>query len=345
MQSKFILSALLICSLFVVAGCSEGETEAKAAVPEKFVAIETLTVGPTHLKDILTLPGATAPDKDVLISSESAGTVIWLGVKEGDTVEKGDLLARLDASSSGARFDQAKAAKQLAVEQLRRRKQLLKKGVLAREEYDKIQAEMARTEASLKEMQVNLEYGIIRAPVSGIVNARYIDRGEYLNAGDKVVEIVDPTIIRTNINVPEMDIPYICKGQEVLVTVDARPDEKWKGVVDFVSFKASSTSNTFPVRILTDNTDGRIRAGMLARITLLRRDIPEAVTTPLYAVINQGGERIVYVNENGIAKARTIEIGIVEGDKVQVTKGLNIGDELIISGHTLVEDGMKVIAK
>ncbi|WP_319541820.1 efflux RND transporter periplasmic adaptor subunit [uncultured Pseudodesulfovibrio sp.] len=344
-MTKRYLALISLCTIILfTAGCNDTPTEAKM-IESKAVRVVTAEVKPVTMIDMLTLPGATEPDADVCVSSESSGTVIWLGVKEGDRVEKNALIGRLDVASSGARFDQAKATKELVTEQLRRRRELLKKGVLAKEEFDRMEAELARSEASLREMQVNVEYGVVRAPISGIINHLYLDRGERVKAGEMFVDIVDPSIIRTTINVPEMDIPYIRKGQEVTVTVDAIPGRIWKGVVDFISFKADPASKTFETRVLTDNPDGVIRAGMLARISLERRALKDAVTTPLYAIINQGGERLLYVEENGVARARTIEIGVIEGDNAQVTKGLKIGDKLIVSGHTLVEDGTKVNAQ
>ena len=157
-----------------------------------------------------------------------------------------------------------------------------------------------------------------------------------------VLDIVDPSILRTTIKVPEMDIPYIKKGQEGTVTIDAIPGTTWEGVVDFGFYEANRASRTFEVRVLTDNPDGLIRAGMLARVSLLRRSLVDAITTPLFAIINQGGERILYVEEDGIARARTIPIGVIEGDRAQVLEGLKAGDNLIVTGQTMVEDGMKV---
>ncbi len=339
---KFAVVGMLLVGHIALAGCTDAESEAKVETPVKSVNVVTQLVEPVILNDYLSLPGETEPDADVCVSSESAGIATWVGAKEGDRVERGSILVRLDVASSGARFDKAKAAKKLASEQVRRRRELLKKGVLAQEEFDRMESELAQSEASLKEMQVNVGYGIAVSPISGVVNKRYVDRGERLKAGDKVADIVDPSIIRTTIHVPEMDIPYINQGQEVVVTVDAIPGRTWKGVVDFVSFKADRASKTFEVRVLTDNPDGMIRAGMLARVSLLRRSLQGAITTPLFAIINQGGERLLYVEEDGVARARTIKIGVIEGEHAQVVEGLKSGDKLIIAGHNMVEDGTKV---
>lgn len=334
-----------LAALLALAGCGE---EVSGAAPQKrvrTVKVDTVTVTPTPIRDVLTLPGETEPDEDVAVSSDSSGTVQWLGVEEGDRVKKGSIIARVDVASSGARLDQARASRELAAEQLRRRRQLLEKGVLAQEEFDQMAAKLEESDASLREMQVDVDNGVIRAPASGIVNKRFVDQGERLSTGDPVVNIVDPSVIRITVNVPELDVPFIEKGQKVAVTVDAIPGRTWEGEVEFISFKADEASKTFETRILTDNADGAIRAGMLARVSLLRRTIGDALTAPLHAIINQGGERLLYVAENGEARARTIDIGVVADDRVQVVEGLKAGDELIVSGQTMVEDGTRVDAQ
>ena len=345
MPKHILITLTALLSLLALAGCGDTESKANEPAPEKAVKVTVAPIVPSSMKDMLVLPGETQPDEDVCVSSESSGTVIWLGVEEGDRVEKGAIIARLDAASSDARLNQVKASKKLAAEQLRRRRELLQKGVLAQEEFDQMEAELERTEASLKEMEVNVRYGIVRAPVSGIINERYVDRGERLNSGEKVVDIVDPSLIRTIVNVPEMDIPFIKKGQDVVVTVDALPGRTWKGVVEFVSFKADRASKTFKVRVITDNADGTIRAGMLARVSLLRRSLEGIIASPLYALINQGGERLVYVEKDGVACARTVTIGVVAGENVQILNGLEEGDNLIVAGHNMVEDGTKVVTQ
>lgn len=347
MRSMLNILALCIClaGAAALAGCDNEESMATpppAKVEEKAVRVEVLPIQPVMLQDVLILPGETEPDKDVCVSAENAGKVTWLGVEEGDWVTQGCVIARQDVAAVDARLLQAQAAEKLASEQLRRRQQLLEEGVLAKEEFDRMAAELDQSKASVQEIKVNKDYGEVRAPISGVVNTRSVDCGEYMSSGDQLVEIVDPSVMRININVPEMDIPHVSKGQKVNVSVDALPGRTWKGVVDFVSFKADATSKTFKVRVLTDNGDGAIRAGMLARVTLRLKVIENAVAVPLHAIINQGGERLLFVEQDGLARARTVTLGIIEGERAQVLSGLEPGERLIVTGHTMVEDGTKV---
>jgi membrane fusion protein, multidrug efflux system len=85
-----------------------------------------------------------------------------------------------------------------------------------------------------------------------------------------------------------------------------------------------------------------IRPGMIARGAFLRRLVENAVTAPLFTVQDKGGERVVFVEQDGTAQARTVRLGIIEGDRVQVLEGLAAGDRLIVAGHAEVEDGTRV---
>jgi len=336
------MSFAVICAALVLAGCEGTKSEANNTPHTKAIRVRVVQLRPEPLKDCLTLLGATEPETDVRVSSESAGTVVWIGVKEGDHVDEKSVIARIDTASSGARFDRAKAARKLAEEKLRRRRELLRKGVLAQEEFDRIETELARSEASLKEMRVGVRHGVVRAPISGIVNVKNIDKGERVTEGAYMFEIVDLSRVRITVKVSETNIPHIHKNSRVSVRIDAIPGRVWDGKVEFVSCKADETVKTFKVKVILDNPDGVIRAGMLARVRFLRRSIRNALLVPLHSIITQGGERLVYVEENGIARMRVVRVGAVEGDRVQVVNGLKSGDNLVISGHTMVEDGMEV---
>lgn len=340
-RAYWILAAIMLFSC-ALSGCSNTNSAAHNAPSNERTKVKVVQLRPEPLEEFLTLLGTTEPVIDVRVSSECTGTVVWVGVEEGDHVNEKSVIAHLDTTTSGARFDKAKAAKRLVQEKLRRRRELLRKGVLAQEEFDQIKTDLERTDAALKEMQVGVKNGVIRAPVAGIINVRHIDKGERVKEGDKIAEIVDPSKIRVSIKVSETDIPYIKKGSHVSVKVDAIPGRTWDGRVDFVSFKADVKSKTFKVNIILDNPDYAIRAGMLARVMMLKRSLKNTIVVPLFSIISQGGEQLVYVVKNNVAYTRIINTGAVSGDRVQVVNGLVAGDALIVSGHTMVEDGMKV---
>jgi len=319
---------------------TEGE-ESKARVLQ--VSIEE--VRPRPLRDILILPGETEAWEDVRVPSDKAGRVEWIGPEEGDTVKKGELIAKVDVSSLKAALDRAQAAFDLAEELFRRRVDLHEKKLIAQEELDKSRTEKTLAESDLKQSRVEYQRGFIRSPIGGVVNHLFVDQGEFIGRGDPLADIVNVERIKVNVSVPEMDVKYLKKGQDALVRIDAFPERRIPGAVDFVAFKADPATKTFHVKVLIANEDRTIRPGMIARAGFLRRVIPNALTAPLFALVDKSGERLVYVEKEGVAHARTVTLGVIEGDRIQIADGLEIGDHLIVKGQKDVEEGMPVEVK
>jgi membrane fusion protein (multidrug efflux system) len=306
------------------------------------VHVSVMTVEPGPVQDILVLPGETEPWKDVRVAADTAGRVEWIGPREGDGVEKGELIAKIDVSALKAALDRAEAAAKLADELYQRRARLFEQKIITEEDLDRSKTERILAEGNLRQALVEYERGFVRAPITGLVNLLYVDEGEFVDRGKPITDLVNVDTIEINVNVPELDVRYLKVGQSAGVRIDAFPERQLLGKVDFVAYKADPATKTFDVKILTDNSDHAIRPGMIARVALLRRVIPDALTAPLFALVDKGGERILYVEKDGVVHARSVSIGVIEGDKVQITEGLQAGDRLIVAGQTEVEEGMRV---
>jgi membrane fusion protein (multidrug efflux system) len=328
-----------------VAGCSRSESDVQTpdgSPPPRAVKVSVMEIQPSPLRDVLLLPGATEAWDDVRVPADMDGVVEWIGPREGQAVKKGELLARIDVSARKAALDRAEASFNLADDLYQRRLSLFERKIISREELDRATTERALAETSLRQARVEYDRGFLRSPVAGRVNHLYVDAGEYVGRGAPVVDIVNVSKIKINLNVPELDVRYLKQGQQALVTVDAFPDRRLDGVIDFVAYKADPATKTFPVRVLVDNGSGDIRPGMIARVALLKRLIPDALAVPLFSLVSKEGERLAFVEKDGVAVARAIQIGIIEGDRIQITQGLSPGDRLIVTGQKEVEEGMRV---
>jgi membrane fusion protein (multidrug efflux system) len=335
----------LLSILVSMTGCgrSEGKGETEKNEPRtKRVKVSVITIEPTPIKDVLLLPGETEAWQDVRLASETDGVVERIDFKEGQSVRKGQLIAKVDVAVLKAALDQAEASFDLADKLYKRRKMLFERKVIAKEELDRSENERTLTVTRLRRAKVEYERGFVRSPIDGLVNHLHIDVGEFVDRGDPVADLVNVDKIKINVNVPELDVRYLRVGQKTMVTVDAFPDRQLTGTIDFVAYKADPATKTFHIRVLIDNPGRQIRPGMIARVTFLRRVIPDALVVPLFALIDKGGERIVFVEKDGTAYARTVSIGIIEGDRIEIREGLEFGDHVIVSGHTEVEEGMKV---
>jgi membrane fusion protein (multidrug efflux system) len=257
-------------------------------------------------------------------------------------VRKGQLIAKIDVSVLKATLDQAEASFDLADKLYQRRKMLSERKVIAKEELDRSQNERTLALTNLRRAKLHYDRGFLHSPANGVVNHLHVDVGEFVDRGDPVADIVNVDKIKINVNVPELDVRYLRPGQKAMVVVDAFPGRRLTGTIDFVAYKADPATKTFHVKVLIENPKREIRPGMIARVAFLRRLIPDALVVPLFALVDKGGERIVFVEKDGIAYARTVSIGVIKGDRVQITAGLEDGDHVIVSGQTEVEEGMQV---
>jgi membrane fusion protein (multidrug efflux system) len=319
---------------------TENNTAETPAVP-----VSVVVVNPVLLKDVIFLPGETEAWQDVQVSANTAGRIEWLGPREGQNVKKGQLLAKIEVSALKAALEHAEAAYKLADDLCERRRRLYERKIIAKEEFDQSETQRKLALTDLEQVKVKYNHGFPKSPITGIINHLYVDVGEYADVGKPLADIVNIDKIKINVQVPELDVRYIKKGQQTPVKIDAFPDRELVGIVDFVAFKAASATKTFLVRAIIDNPGHHIRPGMIGRAAFVRQVIADAIVAPLFALVDKGGERMVYIEKDGVVQSRTISIGVIEGDRVQITSGLNAGDHLIVKGHTEVEDGMKVIAQ
>lgn len=350
MQSKrlLLLLTVLLWAGFLAAGCKDKEglaTTAKNSTAAPVIPVSIIEVKPVSMQDLIFLPGTTEAWQDVQVAADTAGRIEWIGPREGEKVNKGDLLAKIDVSALKAALDHAEAQFKLADDLYQRRRRLFERKIIAKEELD--QSETQRTLAATDYEQIKVKYdqGFPRSPISGIVNHLYVDAGEFIDTGKPLADIVNIDRIKINVRVPELDIRFVLEGQKTPIRIDAFAEREVTGIVDFVAFKADPATKTFLVRTLIDNPFGDIRPGMIARVLFVRQIIPDALAAPLFALVDKGGERLVFVEKDGVAHSRTVSIGVIEGDRVQITGGLSAGDHLIVKGQTEVEDGMKVSVK
>jgi membrane fusion protein, multidrug efflux system len=329
-------------------GCSDSgnsmEPETKTT-EERIVQVSVEEVQPAPIRDVLVLPGETEAWQDVRVAADTTGRVEWIGPQEGDTIKKNQLLVKIDVSALKTARDRAQCAYDLAKELYKRRVKLFDRNAISQEALDLSDNEKTVALHALKQADVEYERGFTRSPINGIINHLFVDEGEFIERGKPLADLVNVNKIKINVNVPELDVRYLKMGQETMVTIDAYPDKKLMGKVDFVAYKADPATKTFLVRVLVDNPHKEIRPGMIARLAFLRRVIPDAISAPLFALVDKGGERILYVEKDGVAHSRTASLGVIDGERIQITKGLEPGDRLIVAGQTQVEEGMKVRAQ
>ena len=307
------------------------------------VNVETLVLKPVpKLADYLELPGSIEPNAIVEVPVELSGKIEEIGPKEGDPVREGEVILHLDSRLLQAEVNSARAQAEFDRKNYERLAELLKRGVVNRNQVEEAEARATISGANYEVARTNLAKTVVYSPLTGILDELLREVGEYVAPGDAIARIVDVAKVKASIQVPEKDTPYIRQGSEIAVSVDALDNRVFRGKLTYISETADPSTRSTRVEITLNNPNRRLRAGMIVRAKFRRRTLSDVLMVPLASVIPLEEGRVVYVEVDGMAEKRKVELGLIQGTEVQVLDGLKPGDRLIVVGHRLVGPGQRV---
>lgn len=346
-MSRQTSSILLAIALTVaLAGCSnsqdspsvaEKKPEAKAAQP-----VETARVEQGELTARYSATATLQAEHEAKLISEVPGTVLQLLVEEGDSVRKGQVLARLDAAHSSLQLREAEADLQRRKNDVDRGEKLLGRKLIAANLQDQAESDYAVRKADVDLARVVVTKAEIRAPFDGVITRRWIKQGQLLEVNDAVFDIANFNDLRAELRVPERDAVALASGQPVSFTVDALGNRQFEAKVERVAPVVDSDSGTVKVTVRVDNRDKTLRPGLFTRMDISFLHLANAILLPKAAVLGGRDASIAYVIEDGKAVRTPIRLGHENGSSVQVLEGLDAGAQVVVTGQAALSDGSQV---
>jgi len=361
---KILRTLIPALPLLLALGCgrapegeaSEDGVEASQVETRRAVPVVVQTVTPSRFTLTLALGGSTEAWREVDISAQVAGTVLRLPHEMGDVVEKGALLVEIDKRLYAAAVEQAKAgflgaeaAFEQAKRDLERASVLKEKGRVSDVEFEGVslgalQAEsgMLAAKAVLDLAKKSLEDCEIRAPFAGRIAMLVPEVGEQVAPGMPMAAVVDLSSVMIRSSISERDAVRVSRDMPVDVFIPALNNARFEGEVHNIGVRSDMITRSFPLEIRIPNPEGLLLSGMSARSSIRLDDRGGAIVIPAGAVVEQYGEPIVFLVKEGLAKRRDIVLGKREGDRVEVSEGLQAGENLIVQGQWSVKDGTAV---
>ncbi|MBN2063072.1 MAG: efflux RND transporter periplasmic adaptor subunit [Deltaproteobacteria bacterium] len=306
------------------------------------VRVITLTVMPEKVEDKIDLPASVEPYEELWVKAEVPGQVMDVKVREGQDVQEGDLLIELDNRDYLSRIDRIKANYNLAMMDYERLSGLVEKRIAAVTDLDKVNALLKDLSAQLTEANLALSRTRITAPISGKINQIIAKKGGWMGVDKQVAQILQYKMVKVSVGIPESDVAAVMNLDKAEVVIDALDGLRVTGKKHFLSRQPRTMARLYDLELVVDNPDGQILPGMFARVRLVKRVFNHALTIPLYSVISHGSESYVYIENDRRVKKRPVELGVLNGWKVHVKKGLEPGDRVIIVGHRLLNEGQMV---
>jgi multidrug efflux system membrane fusion protein len=301
-----------------------------------------------YVDDILTRPGDQGRMRDV---------------QEGDRVEKGAALARVRQSDYQQSVDQiqagvaeATAAYDNAKLDYERASRLYAKQSLTKPELDgakaRLDAMAAKVEgakAGLGEAQLVLGDAVLRAPISGVVLKRSIERGSLVSPGVPAFVLADTSSVKVVFGVPDVVVKQLTIGRTQRLTFEALKDQPFEGRITSIAPAPDPVSRVYQIEITVPNAQHQLEVGFIASLQLADQPGASVVTLPLEAIVKPAtgnAEYGVFVLDGPadaqVAKFRPVQLGAVVGNAITVTSGLAVGQRVILRGATLVTDGQRV---
>jgi membrane fusion protein (multidrug efflux system) len=316
---------------------SEAAEDSKPAVP-----VEASKVVAAPLSEQVTAIGTLLSDEAVTISSEIAGRLKEIHFEEGQPVEKGALLFSLDDSVYRAQLDDASAKLKLAAQTNKRTSTLFSNKYATAQSADEATSNLAVNTAAVELARVQLDKTRITAPFAGIVGLRHVSAGEYITAGQALVnlEAIDP--VKADFRVPEKFLPAIRVGQTIKIKVDAFPEDSFEGRVYAIDPRLDVAGRSLLVRAMVPNRNQRLRPGLFARVTVLLQLKEDALSVPEQAIVPQGESQFVFKIVDGKAKLTKVKIGTRREGRVEIVEGLAAGDQVVTAGQLKIRDGSPV---
>ena len=338
--TKLTLIAIAVAGMLTACGSKDSSNEQAASPQQITPVVRVETVSAQDIDITTTYTSNIEPNATNNIVSQSAGRISNIYVEVGAKVSKGQLLAQMDD------VNLAKSRLQYVNDsiELGRLTELHKIGGVSQADYDLAVMSLniqKKTYANL------LENTKLRSPISGVVTTRNYDKGDMYSMAQPIFVVEQIVPVKMLINVSESQFTEVHEGMEFDVVTDAYPNEVFKGKVNLIYPTINANTHTFPVEVIVENKDQKLRPGMFARVTA-NFGTNHHVVVPDVSVVKQmgSGEHFIYVLQaDNTVKYQLVEIGKRMGDKYEIISGINEGDKVVTEGQVRLKNGIAVEVK
>jgi membrane fusion protein (multidrug efflux system) len=329
------------------------------SAPQPAISVSAAVAREQPWQSRLPAIGTLKAYQGVDLTAEVQGTVKEVLFQSGEKVTLGQPLLQLDSEVERAILATAEAVRALARVEYQRGQDLIKRQAISKSEFDRLNAELLKAEASVTQLKAELDKKRILAPFAGTIGIRQVDTGDYLSPGTSFATLQDLSRLYVDFFLPEQDYPQLAIGQSVRLSLAAYPGEVFSGEISALNPKVEETTRNVQVRAMLPNPDNKLLPGMFANLEVLLPGekpqvlVPEtAITYTLYGnsvyVIGEqkDDQGAVVKDDKGqprlVVERRFVETGERRDGQVLVLKGLKAGEQVVTAGQLKLDNGAHV---
>lgn len=340
---------LWIGILVLIIGCTEQEQPAEEAAEEQPpMTVEVVQAQRGRLIETVQSSGLISGIREAYVVSETTGIIETVDFTLGEQVSKGDLLVKVDDTIAQLNMEQAQNQYETAQIDLNAKEASYKSGNVSRAALIQARSTAQGAKAQYQRAKKAFEDCSLSSPIDGYVAGKEtaISVGNYLTPGSRVARIVDLSVLEVEVAVGEGEIGFIETGAGAVVYVPAACEKQsFEAEVVAVAAGSDPATGSFPVIVRWPNSCGeKIKAGMSAEVTIDALRAEPQLIIPSSALVRREGATFVKTVQDGTVVEKAVVIGNQLGDKTAVLEGLSEGEQVIISGLTVLSDGDQVNA-
>ena len=342
-KAKQKLSLFILITSLIVSACGDSSkggpqnpSHKKPAAKPIPVEVANPQLGTAAAYYITT--ATVEPSSDAQVFARTSGVVRNIFREEGDDVKAGEILLQLENDDQKLRVKQAKQKLESAEREYNRLGKMRKAGAVSPTEFEAARTNFETAQTELELAELALSYTQVTAPFDGRLVWREIDLGAHVLNGNLLFRVmaIEPLLVR--VHIPSARVGKIAKGQSVDLNVDA-VEETLKGEVELVSPIVDPDTGTVKVTIKLSGLSKKVRPGDFTKVKLVTDSRQQAKLLPSVALIEERGEYYLFVEENGKAVRKNIEVGYVIDDRTEVIAGIKMEDRVVVKGQRNLNDG------
>jgi len=343
-----ILSLAGVIGYTVYANTTSGSQDEGAWMPPP-APVAVVTATPILLANTMMGIGTIEAVRQVDVASEVAGRIESIEFRSGQSVQKGDVLIRLNDETDDAELKRLDAQLNLASKQYNRARKL--KGLAASDSrIDETRSTLDEVRAQIISVKTTKDKKVIVAPFDGVLGVRKVNLGQYLNPGEMIVNITDLTRFDVDFKLPEKASHQVVVGQTVQLTVDALGEADILARVTTIEPQIERGMHTVSIQAEVMNPPHQLRPGLFAQVSVDLAKDEKAILVPETAVERSTFGNTVYIvktqpDGSSLAEQVVVETGRRVNGQVVIAKGLATGDVVIVSGQNRLFVGAPVVLK
>ncbi len=302
--------------------------------------VQVFPVASYTIHDEIEALGTAFANEAVDVTANSTDKLIEIKFEDGQKVKQGDILAILDQAEEQAQLGAARSQVEENERELKRLSNLLKSNAAAKNEYDARQTLLIISKSRVDEIQARINDKIIQAPFDGVLGLRKVSVGSLVEPGSLITTIDDISQIKLDFSVPSVFLDVVHEGLPIEAQSNAI-NKIFRGKITKISSRVNPITRSVVVRAILPNPEEILKPGLLLSVTLFRNK-REALMIPEESLIQLQNKSFVYVTENNMVVQKEIQIGKQMAGWVEVTGGLNSGDQVMTRGQIRTRPGQEV---